>query len=261
MKISQKFKDLHKLGKKAFLAYVPFGFPTLDDSAKIILALQDCGVDIVELGVPFSDPLADGPIIQAAANKALAQGANTDKLFTMLNSLKGKLKIPLVIMTYYNPVLKYGMDKFFLKMKKAQVSGVMIVDLPVEESKAYIKKANRFNLETIFFVTPTTSFTRAKKIADHSKGFIYYISVTGITGPQKLDGDWLAASVKRIRKVTQLPICVGFGIHKKSQVKEISEFSDGVIIGSEIVKFIDENSCRKDLVKRLSKHIRSLCIK
>ena len=258
MRIEDRFNRLKKEKKKAFIAYIPFGFPKVKYTKDIILALQDAGVDLIELGIPFSDPLADGPIIQAATAKALSMGADTDKLFSMLNQLKGKLNIPLVLMTYYNPVFRYGMDRFFRKMRQADVSGIMIVDLPVEESEEYIKMAKSFDLESVFFITPTTSKQRAKRIVKASKGFIYYISVTGITGPRDLVYSPLASYVKYLRTITRLPICLGFGVHTKRQVKEIGSFSDGVIIGSSIVRFIEDNHSRKDFLKRLKKYIKSL---
>ena len=241
MKIADKFKQLKKDKKKAFIAYVPFGFPTINHTKKIILALQDAGVDIIELGIPFSDPLADGPIIQEATTIALKKGATLEKLFSFLSSIKKSLKVPLVIMTYYNPVFHYGQDKFFAKLKKADVSGIMAVDLPVEESKQYIKTAKKHKLDTVFFITPTTSASRARNIAKVSKGFIYYISVTGITGPKSLKYGKLSNHLSKLKRMTKLPICIGFGVHTKDQVKQLSRISDGVIVGSAIVKFIKQN--------------------
>ncbi len=261
MRVEDKFKQLKKEGQKAFIAYVPFGYPSPRYTKDILLTLADAGVDIIELGIPFSDPLADGPIIQDATATALKQGANADKLFSMLENLKTSLKVPLVIMTYYNPLFHYGMDRFFSKMKRANVSGVMAVDLPIEESRSYVKSANKYGLETVFFITPTTSFERARKIVKASRGFIYYISVTGITGPKDLRYEVLSAHIKKLKKISRLPVCVGFGIHTPKQVGQINKISDGAIVGSGIVKFIRENFRHKNFLPKLKNFVSALCKK
>lgn len=257
MKISEKFSQLNNVGKKAFIAYIPFGFPRIEYTTKIIFALQEV-VDVIELGIPFSDPVADGPIIQAATARALAEGADTDKLFSLLCEIKDRIKVPLVLMTYYNPVFRYGMDRFFHNMQKADVSGIMIVDLPWEESGEYIKKAQVFCLEPVSFVTPTTSYERMKKIVSKSKGFIYYISITGITGPGDIDCLAGAIAVKYLKSITKLPICMGFGIHTKDQVEQVNNFCDGVIVGSSIVKFVADNYNKEKFPDKLKKYVNSL---
>ena len=258
MKLKNKFKQLKKENRKAFIAYIPFGFPKLSYTKDIILTLQDSAVDIIELGIPFSDPLADGPIIQQANLKALNAGANIEKLISMLSKIKKSLKVPIVIMTYYNPLFRFGLDKFFRKMSHLGVSGITIVDLPIEESRLYIKKAKKFNLETVFFITPTTLLARAKQIAKASQGFIYYISVTGITGPKELAYAPVISHVNKLKKITNTPICIGFGIHSKKQIKKLNSFSDGVIVGSSIIKFIEKNYSKKDFLNKLRKYIISL---
>lgn len=258
MKTKDKFSQLKKEGKKAFIAYIPFGFPDAQYTSDIVLALQQAGVDAVEIGIPFSDPLADGPIIQRAAEQALNKGANLGNFFQVLESLSGKVQIPLIIMTYYNPILRFGMDKFFKRMNAAGIESVMIVDLPIEESEEYIKKAEEFNLETIFFITPTTQWRRARLIIRAAGGFIYYISVTGITGERDFAYGTISEHIKRIKKISNLAVCVGFGIHSRQQVQEVSSFSDGVIVGSSIVKFIGENYQRKDFLDSLKKYIKLL---
>ncbi|MBU1122733.1 MAG: tryptophan synthase subunit alpha [Candidatus Omnitrophota bacterium] len=258
MRIKDKFEQLRRENRKAFIAYVPYGFPTEKHTKDIILTLADAGADLIEVGIPFSDPLADGPVIQAATSLALERGANVSGAFKCLGELKGKIDVPLVIMTYCNPFLSFGMDKFFRQMKSASVSGLMVVDLPIEESKEYISLARKFDIDTVFFVTPKTPISRAKKIADCCRGFIYYISVTGITGPQDFSYGSLASRIKRLRKLTKVPICVGFGIHTHKQVKEVGAFSDGVIVGSEIVSFIKNYSCDKNFLDKLKNYIGQL---
>ncbi|UCG34802.1 MAG: tryptophan synthase subunit alpha [Candidatus Omnitrophota bacterium] len=261
MRIQDKFEQLKKKRKKAFIAYVPFGYPSCSHTKDILLTLQEAGVDIIELGIPFSDPLADGPIIQDATSLALKHGANPDKLFSLLEDLKGSLRIPLVIMTYYNPLLHYGMERFFSKMKKVNISGLMVVDLPIEESKLYTKCAAKYDLETVFFITPTTGLARAKKIAKASKGFIYYVSVTGITGPKDLGYAALKKDIRKLKEISRLPICVGFGIHTPKQVDQILKISDGAIVGSGIVKFIADHFRQDRFLPRFKNFVSSLCIK
>ncbi len=261
MRLEEKFKQLKKEGRKAFIVYVPFGYPAVSATKDICIALEKGGVDAIELGIPFSDPLADGPIIQQATTKALEKGANMDNFFLQASKLKKHLKIPLVVMSYYNPIYKFGMESFFSKLKRIGISAVLTVDLPLEEASEYIKEARKSNLDTIFFITPTTSEERIKKIVKYSKGFIYYISVTGITGPKTLKFSELASHIKAIKKKTAVPVCVGFGIHTREQVKKVSAFSDGVIIGSQIVKFIEGSYKRKDFLRRLEAYARGLCTK
>lgn len=261
MRLEDKFNQLKKEGKKAFIAYVTFGFPDIKLTKDICLALQECGVDIIEFGIPFSDPLADGPIIQKATSIAIEKGANIEVFFDMLNELQSFLKIPIVIMSYYNSIFKFGLTGFFKRISQLGVSAVTVVDLPIEESEDYIKTAKKYNLDTIFFVTPITSFSRVKKIIKVSKGFIYYVSVTGITGPKDFNYASLAPHIKSIKKITDLPLCVGFGIHSREQIVKVNKFSDGVIVGSEIIKFIEKYCYKEDFLNKLKSYIGSLCTK
>ena len=261
MRLKEKFTQLKKQRKKAFIAYIPFGYPSIRLTEGICLALERAGVDVIELGIPFSDPLADGPIIQKATATSLSKGANMDNFFAVAAKLKKQLKIPVVAMSYYNPIYKFGVDKFLSKLKKEGFSATLVVDLPLEEASGYIAKSKKFNLDTVFFATPTSSKERIKKIVKYSKGFIYYISVTGITGPKTLSYLRLGSHVRSIRQKASVPVCVGFGIHTREQIRRINAFSDGVIVGSEIIKFIENNHKRKDFLKRLEAHVRLLCTK
>jgi tryptophan synthase alpha chain len=258
MTIKEKFQQLKKENKKALIAYVPFGFPTLRHTKDILLTLQNSGVDIIELGIPFSDPVADGLVIQEAASIALKNGANTEKLFATLNKIKKDIKIPLALMTYYNPVFRFGVDKFFKKMNSCGISGLLTVDLPIDEALQYLKKAKKYKIETVFFLTPVTPIERAKKIIKASRGFIYYISVTGTTGIRKISYQALSSQIKQLKENTGLPICIGFGVHTKEQFVNICKFSDGAIIGSAIVKFIKDNHCKKGFLDRLKEYVQSL---
>ena len=261
MRLKEKFRQLKKEGRKAFVAYVPFGFPNLKLTLPICLALEKGGADIIELGIPFSDPLADGPIIQQATVQALASGANLDNFFTTLKQLKGSLNVPLVIMTYYNPVFKFGLEPFLKRIKACGVSACLIVDLPIEEAGRYIKQARKLDIDTVFFVTPTTSRERMRKIAKYARGFIYYISVTGITGPKNIAVSPIAKEISSLKKFSCAPVCVGFGIHSSGQVAAVNKFSDGAIVGSALVQFIERNYRRKSFLNSLTAYTRRLCTK
>ncbi|MFO8052940.1 MAG: tryptophan synthase subunit alpha [Candidatus Omnitrophota bacterium] len=258
MRIETKFNQLKKEGRKAFVAYFPFGFPKIAYSNDIFLALQNGGVDIIEFGFPFSDPLADGPIIQKASACALKQKITVDIFFNTIKKIKKDINIPVVVMSYYNPIFRYKFVNFFKKAKENKISGTILVDLPFEESSYYANQAKKQGIDPIFFITPTTSGERVKKIAKSSKGFIYYVSITGITGPKALSYSDISLHIKNIKKMTKTPVCVGFGIHNHKQVQRISSFSDGVIVGSEIVKFIDKNYKQKNFLKKLENHVRRL---
>jgi len=258
MKIKDKFKQLRKQGKKAFIAYVPFGFPSIKASKDICLALEAGGADIIELGLPFSDPLADGPIIQKATTTAIEKGADIRNFLKELALLNKLIKIPVVVMSYYNPIFKFGTDRFLEEIKQKGAAGTILVDLPLEESKGYIKKARVLGLDTIFFITPVTSPKRSKEITKSCRGFIYYISVTGITGPKDLNYSSLSSHIKSIKKTVGLPVCVGFGIHSREQVVKIDKISDGAIVGSDIVKFIDKHHRDKGFLNKLESHAKYL---
>ncbi|MCM8787728.1 MAG: tryptophan synthase subunit alpha [Candidatus Omnitrophica bacterium] len=261
MTLKEKFEQLKKENRKAFIVYIPFGFPNIEYTNKIILTLQDVGVDIIELGIPFSDPIADGPIIQEATATALKNGANIKRLFSQVRKIKNKISIPTVLMSYYNPIFRFGVERFFSKMKELDISGILTVDLPCDEDKNYLKEVKRFGLEPIFLVTPTTTLERAKKITKNAKGFIYYVSITGVTGPKVFKFDDIKNHIQNLKKLTSLPVCIGFGIHKLKQIKKILAFSDGVIIGSYIVKFIKENYKNRFFLRKLKNYIKFLCMK
>jgi tryptophan synthase alpha chain len=258
MRLEDKFNQLKKEGRKAFVAYFPFGFPKISYSNDIFLALQNAGVDIIELGFPFSDPLADGPIIQKASVTALEQNISINSFFANIRKIKKEIKIPVVVMSYYNPIYKYKTGSFFQKLKKNAICGTILVDLPLEESANYISAAEKSEIDPIFFITPATSVKRMEKIAKSAKGFIYYVSTTGITGPRSLQYKDIKSHIKRIKEISDTPVCVGFGIHNNQQVKKISSISDGVIVGSEIVKFIGQNYKEKNFFKKLENYVRKL---
>lgn len=257
IKISDVFKKIKKEGKKAFIPYIMAGDPDLERTLQNVLLLQRCGADIIELGVPFSDPLADGPTIQRAAERALRSGVTLRKVISFVKTLREKTSIPIVLMTYYNPVFKYGEEAFIKDASEAGVDGVIIPDLPVEEGKGFIKRARSQGLGTIFLVAPTSTKERIKKIVSNCTGFVYYVSITGITGARLyLDKD-VTNHIEMIKKFTDTPIAIGFGVSTPEEASEVAKIADGVIVGSAIVKrFFEHPSSAEDFIKRLREAIR-----
>ncbi len=243
--------------RAAFIPFVIAGDPDLKTTEALVFRMGECGADIIELGVPFSDPLADGPTIQTASQRALKNGVTLKEIFRMAERLKG-ISAPLVLMTYFNPVFQYGVKSFAEDCYRHGIDGVIIPDLPPEEAGPWIKEAKPFKLDTIFLLAPTSSTERIRLVSCHSQGFLYYVSVTGVTGARgKLRGD-LEGSVKQIRIQSKKPVAVGFGISTPEQVKGAGRFADGVIVGSAIVKLIEENLKHPDLVNRVGSFVASL---
>ena len=240
-RIEKKFKELRKGKKKAFIVYVTAGDPGLSVTKKIVPALEASGADIIELGIPFSDPLADGPTIQAASHRALSKGVTLKKIFRMTGDLRRSTRIPIAFMTYFNPVLKYGIKKFVKDCKLKGVDGVIIPDLPIEEAKDLIRFAKNENISTIFLAAPTSTRRRIKMITRSSTGFVYYVSLTGVTGARRELPPEVASNVRAIKSMTGKPVAVGFGISSPGQARSVARIADGVIVGSAIVKIIAGN--------------------
>ena len=258
-RIDKKFSALKKKKAKAFIAYVTAGDPSLPMTGKIVLELERSGADIIELGIPFSDPLADGPTIQAASHRALAKGVTLRKVFRTVGSLRKNTDIPIVFMTYYNPVLRYGILNFVKGCKASGVDGVIIPDLPYEEAKDLIAASRKARIATIFLAAPTSTKTRIKNIVKNSTGFIYYVSLTGVTGARRELPAEITSNVRAIKSITKKPVAVGFGISTRSQAKEVARRADGVIVGSAIVKIIGMyRNNNKVLLAKVSKLSKSL---
>lgn len=235
-RIEKLFKKLKAQNKKAFIPYIMAGDPSIEKTKEIVLMFEECGADIVEIGVPFTDPLADGPTIQRAAERALKNGVTLKKVIALVKDLRQKTKIPLVLMTYYNPVFKYGEERFIADAKDAGVDGVIIPDLPPDEAGEFTRLAKNADVASIFLLAPTSTDERIKKVARASTGFIYYVSITGITGAQLLLDGSIEKSINGIRRITDKPVAVGFGISTPDEAKAVAGVSDGVVIGSAIVK-------------------------
>jgi tryptophan synthase alpha chain len=248
----------HFENKPALVAYVTCGDPDLATTREVILAAIEAGASVIELGVPFSDPLADGPVIQRASERALKHGTSLQNVLTLAAEIREHSQsVGLVIFSYLNPILRMGLAKFCQVARLAGVDGTLITDLPVEESTEYLREARKNDLATIFLAAPTSTDQRLKLIAEVSTGFIYAISRTGVTGArQQMTGD-AKALVKRIRRFTKLPIAVGFGISTPAQFAAVGKFAEGAVVGSAIVQLIEQNPGREaaavaEFVKQLS---------
>ena len=257
-RIDLKFNQLRKLGKKAFIAFISAGDPSLKATEQLVLAFEHSGVDIVELGVPFSDPLADGPTIQASSQRALAHGVNLDKILETVKRIRKKSELPIALMSYYNPIFHQGEASFISKAKKCGVDALIIPDLPPEEAGDLIRAAKKEKISTVFFIAPTTTRRRMERIIQYSSGFIYYVSLTGVTGIRAQLPKNVVAQIKLAKKLTRKPVCVGFGISNKEQVRALGKVADGVIVGSAIVKEIERSKGKRDLVKRVSNFVKNL---
>ncbi len=258
-RIDKKFKELRKKHKKAFIVYICAGDPDIDTTEELVITLENSGVDIIELGMPFSDPLADGPTIQAASQRALEKGINLYKIFHLIKKLRRKTRIPIVLMGYYNPVIKYGLKRFVKDATKAGADGAIIPDLPVEEASEFINLSRKFKFNTIFLASPTTTNEKFREISKKSCGFIYYVSLTGVTGAREKLPTKIKSDVKKIKRHTKKPVCVGFGVSKPAQVKDINSFADGVIVGSAVIKRIEANlGNRKKILSSVANLVTSL---
>ena len=258
-RINKKFKELKAAGRKAFIAFVTCGDPSLKKTAEIAAALEHAGVDILELGVPFSDPLADGPTIQRASQRSLSKGTNLKKIFSFVGKFRQKSQLPLALMTYYNPVLSYGLGKFCLDCQRKGVDGIVVPDLPVEEAKPLIKELKKRKISTIFFISPTSTAARKIKTIKATSGFIYYISLTGITGARKTLSPYLIKDLITTKKLSgNKPLCVGFGISNRAQIKQIKPYCAGIIVGSAIVKIIERNITKKNLAAKIGQFTKEL---
>ncbi len=252
-RIDKKFKELRRQKKKAFIAYITAGDPSLAMTENIVITLEKSGVDIIEIGIPFSDPLADGPTIQAASQRALEKRVNLKDILGMAKRLRVRTDIPIVFMTYFNPVLKYGLERFFKSCGASGVDGLIVPDLPCEEAKDLIALGKSSGLSTIFLIAPTSTPTRIKNIAKNSRGFIYYVSLTGVTGARERLPNEIVSNVRLIKSMTDKPVAVGFGISNPDQARGIAKVADGVIVGSAIVKVIGEERAAISKISNFAK--------
>ena len=240
-RIDATFARLKSQGKKAFVAYVMAGDPDYETSLEIVKGLPGAGVDIIELGMPFTDPMADGPTIQLAGQRALEAGQTLEKTLEMARELrKDDDETPIVMMGYYNPIYNRGIDHFLSDAKEAGIDGLIVVDLPTEEDAELCIPAQNAGLNFIRLATPTTDGRRLPTVLRNTSGFVYYVSITGITGSAEAQADDVGPEVARIKSATDLPVIVGFGIKTPEAIRAIAGVADGAVVGSAIVKLIEE---------------------
>ncbi len=239
-RIKNRFQQLCEAGEKAFIPYITAGDPTLERTAEIVQALEKAGADIVELGIPFSDPLADGVVNQEAAMRALRHGTTLHNVLGMVSDLRAHTQIPIVLFTYFNPVHSYGLAQFGPDCRAAGVDGVLCVDLPPEEAAEYKASLDAHDIATIFLLAPTSTAERTKTVSRQCTGFVYYVSRTGVTGERAAVEQDVRSMVAKIKECTDTPVAVGFGISKPEHAAEVAGYADGVIVGSAIVRLIGE---------------------
>lgn len=233
----------------AFMPFITAGYPSIEITKEIIHLFDKKHVTAIELGIPFSDPLADGPVIQEAANYAIKNGANLDKIFEMLKDIKEDVSTPIIIFTYLNPIICYGMENFISKIADLGTKGVIVPDLPFDEAKEFNEICKKHNINNIPLIAPTSKEKRIEEISKQAQGFIYLVSSTGVTGVRESFSSLIGNVLQQIKKHTQTPVCIGFGISKKEQLTEIKELNaDGYIIGSAITKLIKANIDNKNAI-------------
>lgn len=257
-RLDETFRDLRARGERALVAYLTAGDPSLPVTERLAVALARRGADVLELGVPFSDPLADGPVVQRAAQRALAAGASVPRVLETARAIRAEVSIPIVLMTYYNPVLAFGLRAFAETATRAGVDGVIVVDLPPEEADPLAAEAEPAGLSLVHLAAPTSTRERLRLIARRSRGFIYLVSLTGVTGERASLPDGLQEQVRALRLLTTRPICVGFGIGRPEQVAAVGRLADGVVVGSAIVRLVEEHATAPDLEARVGDFVEAL---
>ena len=256
-RIGEKFQDLRKRGEKALVTFITAGDPDLAATEELIGVLEGAGADIIELGVPFSDPMADGPTIQRSSERALASGTTLPAILETVSKARGTSQVPILLMGYYNPVLSYGVERFARDAAAAGVDGLLIVDLPPEESGEVRDLLKRAGIDLICLLTPTSDDRRIDLVRRQGSGFLYYVSVTGVTGARRELSGSVAGAVARIRERTDLPVAVGFGISTPEQAAQMAAVADGVVVGSALVTLFEQ--CQgHELAEKISLLVRSL---
>jgi len=261
MRLEEKFKELKERKEKALIGFVTAGYPTAEDTREIARAMVKGGVDILELGLPFSDPIADGVTIQRASERSLEAGMNSDVYFEVATGIKGVEK---VCLTYYNLVLQRGLDDFISDCESAGIKGLVVPDLPVEESKPLLRICDRHETDLIFLIAPTTTDKRMARILDVASGFVYVVSLLGVTGAREQISDAIHPLIRRIREVklsVSIPLAVGFGISKPEHVRTVCEVADGAIVGSAFIRMIEKglkSKSKPSMLREIEEYTRSL---
>lgn len=246
-RIQQLFERTRREGRAAFIGYLTAGDPSPEQTPEFVAALARGGVDLIELGVPFSDPIADGPVIQRAADRALKAGTTLAKVLEIAREIRKSSEIPLLLFTYLNPAMRYGIEKLAADAKAAGIDGCLLTDVSVEEAGPYVAVMRKAGLDTVFLGAPTSTERRLKLVAEYSTGFVYLVSRTGVTGEQAALSDTLPPLIEKMRTVTKLPLAAGFGISTPQQMGAVAKMADGVVVGSAIVREIERHGDAKAL--------------
>lgn len=257
-RISKKFKEAQKRKGKLLATFITAGDPSESMTEKLILAMEKGGADIIELGVPFSDPMADGPVIQKASERALAKGMTLKKVLQIVRNVRKKTQIPILLMGYYNPILAHGLRRYAADASKAGVDATLVVDLPPEESSDLDRELKKVGLDLIYLLAPTSDLERIRQVGSRARGFIYFVSITGITGARLKSEKEIQKKVTQIRTQTKVPIAIGFGITNADQAKKMSKIGDGIVIGSALVSLIQKNATSKQLPAKVESFTRRL---
>ncbi len=257
-RIEERFIKARKENQAILIPYLTIGYPKIEITYELVLTLERAGAGMIELGIPFSDPLADAPTIQYACTESLKVGTSLSAGIELVRSIRKLSEIPLIFMTYYNPVYKYGVKKFIEDAQSAGVDGVIIPDLPPEEAKELKEYADNKGFCIIFLLAPTSTPSRRRLISNHSTGFIYYVSLTGITGAREKLSSTIEDQIKELRLITTKPIVVGFGVSTPEHVRWISSFADGIVVGSALIDLIKTHQDNTDLTAAVEGFIRSL---
>jgi tryptophan synthase alpha chain len=257
-RLESTFARLRREGRPGLVTYTTAGDPDLRRSADILLALDRAGADVLEVGIPFSDPLADGPVIQRAAERALAAGSNLSTALQMIADVRSRVQAPIVVFSYANPLMRMGLQTFAERASRAGVDGVLALDLPIEEADEFRAVLAGAGIDTIFLLSPTTTDARIQKAAELGRGFLYGISRLGVTGARDRVASGAEAMVRRIRSQTNLPIALGFGISRPEHVAEVGAYADAAVVGSALVALIAEASGTPQLIDRVETYVREL---
>lgn len=257
-RIEQTFTALKQRNETALIPFITAGDPDLEKTLQLVLTLEKAGADLVELGMPFSDPMADGPTIQAASERALDGGTTLEQVLTLVADVRQKSQIPIVLMGYYNPVFRYGVDKFALVAAAAGVDALLLVDLPPEEVGEVREVMQQAGIAMITLLAPTTPSERMARLAACAEGYLYYVSMTGVTGAQKISPTDIRVAVEDLKGMSRVPVAVGFGITTVEDAKAVGSFADGVVVGSALVNIIAEHGQDQDLLIRVEDYVSGL---
>jgi len=257
-RLDATFAALRAHRERALVPYFTAGDPSLATTRQLVVEAARCGADIIELGIPFSDPLADGPVIQRATQRALVAGVTLPRVLELVREMRGEVSVPLVFLTYYNPILAFGLKAFCRTAVEAGIDGVIVADLPPEEAGPLQAEAEPAGLDLVHLVAPTSTPERMRRIARASQGFIYMVSLTGVTGERAVLAPELTQQLRALRAITTKPMCVGFGISTPAQAREVGRVADGVIVGSAIVRLVEQHGGTSELLARVGDFIAAL---